>query len=123
MTDAPDRAAVEQAVRARVAARRERHRQRPLVVRVLAAIGGFLTCLVGAVLIWAPELALPLLLVGFGLLALEFDWATKAQIWTELRITLIRARLKRQPTWLKAVLVVLAVLFVGVAVWLALAAA
>jgi hypothetical protein len=123
VADMRDRESVERAVRARVAARRERHQSRPLVLRLLAGIGGFLTCLVGVLLIWAPELALPLLLAGFGLLALEFEWATRAQIWTELRIALIRDRFKRLPGWFKHGIVVLAVVLVGLAVWLAIAAA
>lgn len=93
--------AVRHTVEARVSARRERHRSRPLAVRVAAGITGYLLSAVGVLLLLVPEFGLPLLAVGLGLLALEHDWAMRAQVWAELRIALLRNRLKRHSRALK----------------------
>lgn len=67
----------------RLAERRERHRRRPVVVRVLTAGAGGLGAAVGLVLLLPfPEFGLPLLVAGLGALALEFDWAARALTWT-----------------------------------------
>ena len=64
---------------ARVRARRARHRRRPLVVRAGSVLAGGLLAAVGVLLVPPlPELGLPALLGGLGLLALEFDWAARA---------------------------------------------
>jgi hypothetical protein len=47
-------------------------------VRVGVAAGGFAAVLVGAALLVLPGPGIPLLVVGFGLLALEFRWAEAA---------------------------------------------
>ena len=59
----------------RLRERRARHRRRPLVVRVLVALAGFLAVAAGIVLLVLPGPGLPLLALGLGLLALEFRWA------------------------------------------------
>lgn len=62
----------------RVLRQREHHRQRSVPVRVAVALGGFVVGIFGAVLaLPAPEVGLPLLLVGLRLLAYEFDWAAR----------------------------------------------
>jgi len=67
--------------RARLEAARERHRERSVLTRTLAVAGGGLAGLTGAVLVLpVPELGLPLLLVGLRLLALEYEWATRAYL-------------------------------------------
>jgi len=62
----------------RLRERRARHRQRPLVVRALFALGGFATLLAGLALLVLPGPGIPLVVVGLGLLALEFRWAERA---------------------------------------------
>ena len=62
----------------RLRERRARHRQRPLAMRVLVALGGFVTLLGGLALLVLPGPGLPLVAVGLGLLALEFRWAEAA---------------------------------------------
>jgi putative transmembrane protein PGPGW len=62
---------------ARVFARRERHRRRPLPVRVAVALGGFVLLALGAVLVVLPEAGLPVVMAALALLALEFDWAAQ----------------------------------------------
>jgi uncharacterized protein (TIGR02611 family) len=62
----------------RIRARRVRHRQRPLAMRALVALGGFATLLGGLALLVLPGPGIPLVVVGLGLLALEFRWAEVA---------------------------------------------
>jgi uncharacterized protein (TIGR02611 family) len=61
---------------------KERHKRRSRVVRVLVAVGGFATVAGGIALLVLPGPGIPLLVVGLGLLALEFDWAEAAFIRT-----------------------------------------
>ena len=62
--------------------RKERHKQRSRLVRILVAVGGFLTVAGGIALLVLPGPGIPLLVVGLGLLALEFDWAEAAFVRT-----------------------------------------
>jgi uncharacterized protein (TIGR02611 family) len=64
--------------RERLRERRERHRRRPLPVRVLVVLGGVVTLLGGIALLVLPGPGIPLVVVGLGLLALEFRWAEAA---------------------------------------------
>ena len=70
----------------RLRARRERHRRRPAAVRGLVVLGGFAALAGGAALLVLPGPGIPLLAVGLGLLALEFEWAERL-----LRVVLRRA--------------------------------
>jgi len=80
--------------------RRERHRRRPRLVRVLVAVGGFLTFLGGLALLVLPGPGIPLVVVGLGLLALEFRWAEAVLVRTlrraELASRVARSRSRRQ---------------------------
>jgi len=62
----------------RLRERRATHRQRSRLVRFLVALGGFATVLGGVALLVLPGPGIPLLVVGLGLLALEFRWAEAA---------------------------------------------
>lgn len=64
--------------RDRLRERRERHRRRSLVVRAAVALGGLATLSAGLALLVLPGPGLPLVVVGLGLLALEFRWAEAA---------------------------------------------
>jgi uncharacterized protein (TIGR02611 family) len=64
--------------RERLRERRERHRRRPLPVRALVVLGGLVTLLGGLALLVLPGPGIPLVVVGLGLLALEFRWAEAA---------------------------------------------
>ena len=75
----------------RLRERRARHRRRPLVVRVLMALAGFLAVAAGIVLLVLPGPGLPLLALGLGLLALEFRWA-EAPLARALRASVRAAR-------------------------------
>jgi uncharacterized protein (TIGR02611 family) len=80
--------------------RKERHKQRPRLVRVLVALGGFATVVGGIALLVLPGPGIPLLVVGLGLLALEFDWAEAAFVRTlekaEQAARIARRRSRRQ---------------------------
>lgn len=102
----------------RVRARRERHRRRPLAVRVLAAVAGAVLAAAGALLlILAPEAGLPLLAAGLGLLALEFDGAARALAWTLRHTARARAWYARQRPAVKALLWALSAAIVAGIVW------
>jgi hypothetical protein len=62
----------------RLRERRARHRQRVLAVRVAVALAGFAALVGGLALLVLPGPGIPLLVVGLGLLALEFRWAEAA---------------------------------------------
>lgn len=97
----------------RVAARRVKHRERPVVVRVLTAAAGVVVGVAGLVLVVPlPEAGLPLLLGGLGLLALEFDWAARALAWVTRRAEAVR-RWFRGLTPLPKTLVVLVLIGLG----------
>ena len=55
--------------------RRERHQERHRLVRIAAAIGGFLIVIVGIIMIPLPGPGLLVVAVGLAVLALEFAWA------------------------------------------------
>ena len=55
--------------------RRVRHNERHRLIRVAAAIGGFLVVLLGIILIPLPGPGLLIVAVGLAVLALEFAWA------------------------------------------------
>jgi hypothetical protein len=62
----------------RLRERRIKHRQRHLVVRILVMLGGFTSLAGGLALLVLPGPGIPLVVVGLGLLALEFAWAERA---------------------------------------------
>ena len=64
--------------RDRLRERRARHRERHIVLRMLVAVGGFAALLGGLALLVLPGPGIPLIVVGLGLLALEFRWAEAA---------------------------------------------
>lgn len=101
---------------ARVLARRERHRRRPLLVRVLAGTAGMILFVVGAALVVPlPEAGLPLLLAGVALLALEFDWAVRVHE----RVLRLVARLRALPRWTRLLATAVAAgLVVALVLWL-----
>ncbi len=62
----------------RVRARRERHRQRSLAIRVPFALAGTVVLLLGVIMLFTPGPGWALIIFGLGLLALEFTWAERA---------------------------------------------
>jgi uncharacterized protein (TIGR02611 family) len=57
--------------------RRERHRERPLVVRALFVAAGFTVVAAGAAMLVLPGPALVVIPIGLAMLALEFAWAER----------------------------------------------
>jgi uncharacterized protein (TIGR02611 family) len=102
--------------------RKERHKQRPRLVRALVAVGGFATVAGGIALLVLPGPGIPLLVVGLGLLALEFDWAEAAFVRTlekaEQAARLARRRSRRQKAaGAGTALTLAAATAAGLAVW------
>jgi uncharacterized protein (TIGR02611 family) len=64
----------------RLRERRARHRERHVVVRMLVALGGFAALLGGIALLVLPGPGIPVVILGLGLLALEFTWAEAALV-------------------------------------------
>lgn len=61
----------------RVRARQQRHRQRNRVYRVVFAAAGFTVLLAGTVMLVTPGPGIPVIIIGLGMLALEFTWAER----------------------------------------------
>jgi uncharacterized protein (TIGR02611 family) len=61
----------------RVRARRERHRQRNRIYRVGFAAVGFAVLLAGLIMLVTPGPGIPVIILGLGMLALEFAWAER----------------------------------------------
>ena len=59
----------------RLQQQRERHRRRPLVVRVLYIVVGFTLLGAGAAMLVLPGPAFVVIPIGLALLSLEFAWA------------------------------------------------
>ena len=75
--------------------RRVRHKERHRLIRVAAAIGGFLVVLLGIVVIPLPGPGLLVVAVGLAVLALEFAWAEHLLEKTVDRLSEARERVKR----------------------------
>ncbi|MBO2455440.1 hypothetical protein J4573_50765 [Actinomadura barringtoniae] len=105
---------------ARIAAQRERMRGRP-IIRFLAAGAGILMGLASLpLLIVLPELGIPLLLGGLGLLALRFDWASRAVVKAEWWTLLFRRWLARQSRAVRIALLVAVIAVAALIIWLIL---
>lgn len=102
--------------------RKEQHKQRSRLVRVLVALGGFATVAGGIALLVLPGPGIPLLVVGLGLLALEFDWAEAAFVRTlekaEQAAHAARGRSRTEKlAVLGAALTLAAAVTAGLAIW------
>jgi uncharacterized protein (TIGR02611 family) len=62
----------------RVRARQERHRQRNRLFRVAFAAAGFFVLLLGVIMLFTPGPGWAAIILGLGMLALEFTWAERA---------------------------------------------
>ena len=76
--------------------RRARHRQRHLAVRLLVGLGGFAALFGGLALLVLPGPGIPLVIVGLGLLALEFRWAETALAHARRQAKRVRPRKRWQ---------------------------
>jgi uncharacterized protein (TIGR02611 family) len=68
----------------RVRARRDRHKGRNRIYRAAFAIVGFVVLAAGVVMLVTPGPGIPAIILGLGMLALEFAWAER---WLERLIT------------------------------------
>ena len=62
----------------RVRARQARHRQRNRIFRFAFGIAGFFVLLLGVVMLFTPGPGWAAIILGLGMLALEFTWAERA---------------------------------------------
>lgn len=62
----------------RVRARQARHRQRSRVFRFAFAVSGFVVLLLGVIMLFTPGPGWAAIILGLGMLALEFNWAERA---------------------------------------------
>lgn len=94
--------------------RRERHQARSRIVRIAAAVGGFLVVLVGIIMIPLPGPGLLVVAVGLAILALEFAWAEHLLERTVDRLSDAGERVKRASRLEQALVVLFgAVVVVG----------
>ena len=61
----------------RVRARRDRHKERNRIYRVVFAVVGFVVLAAGVVMLVTPGPGIPVIILGLGMLALEFAWAER----------------------------------------------
>lgn len=61
----------------RVRARQARHRRRNRIYRVAFAAVGFAVLLAGLIMLVTPGPGIPVVILGLGMLALEFAWAER----------------------------------------------
>ena len=61
----------------RVRARRDRHRERNRIYRAVFAVAGFVVLAAGIVMLVTPGPGIPVIILGLGMLALEFAWAER----------------------------------------------
>jgi uncharacterized protein (TIGR02611 family) len=61
----------------RLEAQRDRHRRRPLAVRVLYIVVGFTLLVAGAAMLVLPGPAFVVIPIGLAVLSLEFVWAER----------------------------------------------
>lgn len=97
----------------RALARRDRHRRRSLIVRGVTVVAGGLVCGVAVILFFAPEVALPLLVAGLGLLALEYDWAARALASALTRSARITGGFRRMSRPLQIAIIVAVIVGLG----------
>jgi hypothetical protein len=98
-----------------VFARRERHRQRPLALRIGAALAGFLLLALSTVLaLVLPEVGLPVVFAALALLALEFDWAARLLARVVLLAERVRGRYASAPALARVAAIAIPILVVAV---------
>jgi uncharacterized protein (TIGR02611 family) len=90
-------------------------RDRPIANRVYRAGVG----VVGVIVMCGVISFAPLLLVGLGILATEFEWAHRAMGPVRVRYDAVMAWRDRQPWWVRMLLTLLVVTIVIGAFWLA----
>jgi uncharacterized protein (TIGR02611 family) len=93
-------------------------RQRPLLVRALIVIAGFLLLAVGGALMVLPGPGIPVVAAGLGLLSLEFVWARRVRDWVLTRAARVAPKRRHHRIALGVLSVVVAIAaFVAVTVW------
>jgi uncharacterized protein (TIGR02611 family) len=84
--------------------RRERHRERNRIIRIVVATVGFVVVLVGLALIPLPGPGLLVTAVGLAILALEFAWAERLLERTVDRMEEAGRTVRKASPWQQALL-------------------
>jgi uncharacterized protein (TIGR02611 family) len=93
-------------------------RRRPLAVRALIVVSGFVLLAVGGALMVLPGPGIPVVAAGLGLLSLEFVWARRLRDWLLARAVRVAPARRRHRIALGVASVALAIgAFVAVTVW------
>ena len=101
------------------ATRRERHRERHVVIRGAVVVAGFAALLGGLALLVLPGPGIAVIAVGLGLLALEFAWAERLLRYVKRRTQRVTPSRRRHQVALGAAAAALAVTgIVAAAIWL-----
>ncbi len=104
---------------ARVMEQRQRGRSRGATIRALTAGAGMLIALVAVPLVVvAPELGIPALLLALRLLAVEFEWAARAYAWVVWRWGQAVAWYRGRSSAIRALVVVALVALAAGLLWL-----
>jgi uncharacterized protein (TIGR02611 family) len=106
----------------RIRERQERHRQRNRVFRVGFAAAGFVVLLLGIVMLFTPGPGWAVIVIGLGMLALEFAWAERLLERVIDRVERVTDQVTkgsrvRQAALIAAGLLVLAALGVALVLW------
>jgi hypothetical protein len=80
-------------------------------------VGGGILSVAGLLLLWSPDTGLPLLLVGLGLLALEFNWAARLIGRVITWAAYVRMRFQRLSRPKKALVAVVALGLLAFIIW------
>lgn len=100
----------------KITSKRESHKQRLLIIRIVVAIFGFALFMAGLpFLVIFPEAGIPLVLFGLMLLSLEFAWAGSALLWFSKGVDAVIAWYKRLP---KPIRLAVEAFFIVLTIWL-----
>jgi len=105
----------------RIAARRQRLRDRPLAdfaYRVAVGVLGFAVLAVGIAAIPYPGPGWAIVFVGLAILASEFYWAQRTLSFTRHHYNRAMGWLRRQPWWVQAISALLTAAAVLLTLWL-----
>jgi uncharacterized protein (TIGR02611 family) len=102
----------------RLQAQRARQKQRPVPVRALTVIGGFLIVALGIVALPFPGPGWLIIFVGLAVLSLEFSWAGRALDWLLVKVAEFQRWLKAAPTGVRVALgIAVALVLAAIAAW------
>lgn len=98
----------------RIINKKEKHKQRNILVRSFYVILGFLLGIFGLPLLFVfPEAGIPIILISLAILSLEFDWAGNILTWVSLKFDKLLNWLRKQPVLFH---IILATIFIAIGI-------